>query len=230
MSVIDELKELRQLLDQGSITQEEFNLIKKNLLSAELGETDHEEPKEEVKNIEQNTKKVTSDHEIGEEVKTEEIPIDFNDKYYNPERLYACEKCYNVSILPKPEQNYTKITCHNCNAVADNSLKSSPAVADYPIEPTRKPIKFLKWAFIAILFIGITWCVNYSTQDTPIPSGSSGSSTRQNMTCAWCGTSFSSRTWYVNLGHLAGGCTSTSNPDVGWSRYCSRRCCTEAAP
>lgn len=127
-TVLEQLKEGKQLLDEGVITEEEFQQLKAKILSSEpQKEEKAEEPKPEIKKEEKTASHISCTN-CGS---TDLSKID--------EYTYKCNSCGSTVTLKRPD-----VQIHNYNAFAAN-------VDDIPIYKYKKTLSERKFVRDCIL-------------------------------------------------------------------------------
>jgi len=153
MDKLEEVKKLKQLLDDGIIDENDFAQKKAEILGIVKEETTEEEQKKETKSksLDDYEKELMAQSEIGEET-NEKSQTKANDDYYQKEKLKAKAKLDAEEEIRAKRRNETKV-----------AVKKG-------VNGTKK---ILKWILaIALWIFGVaSICVAFSSRWFYIPMG-----------------------------------------------------------
>lgn len=236
MTKLEEIQKLKSLFDQGAITQEEFDSIKKNIISAGV------EAKESIslRNANATYEENVFAGNAGDSTKIE-YPSTTN-KTNNKKPYYR-----SISTGREGNNGVTKFLLFICVSLSivagayfgGDKYKSfiifliiagfSIAVA-YTI-PKLTPKRLNRNLLLGLQAI-VLILINIEAFENPIPfspsyesgssSGSSSSYSSGSRTCSWCGKSYTGNGYM----HFGTGCVE-GDKNLGSGNMCSTRCCQE---
>ena len=243
MNKIEEIQKLKSLLDQGAISQVEFDSLKKNILSSGA-QANESIPNE---NINATYQENIFDENAGNIKKNENLKTTsktYNKKTVNKSNSTEWESgdgatsgllkvCFLLSIIMGAYVGDKYGSFITFLIFAGLSIAVAKAIPKLTPRLTHKNL-LLGVQTIALISLVIYFNKDYSTSSTysskspssVFQSGSSSSSSSSysssTRTCSWCGKSYSGNGYY----HLGNDCVE-GDKNLGAGNMCSTRCCQE---
>jgi hypothetical protein len=198
MDKYEKLKELKTLLDNGVLNQDEFNKLKNEILfsddkitSDESEITNNYSKPESFDNEQKNYTKSNVERNIFEEIAFKNNQkINYNIPQKNNNNLIYFAVFIGVILFFFFQNNNNVVNDSNQNSSQDTTTTSNSS--------------------------------DYSSSST---SSSSSSSYSSDNKCSWCGKSFSGE-HYTHLGKMSDCYSTSSSSSIGV--YCSLSCCSQA--
>lgn len=243
MNKLEEIQKLKSLLDQGAITQDEFDSLKKKIISAGA------EAKESIpnKNINSTYEENVFDGNAGNNTKIENLKTTsktYNKKTVNKSNSTEWESgngatsgllkvCFLLSIIMGAYVGDKYGSFITFLMFAGLSIAVAIAIPKLIPRCLHKNLLLGTQTMVLILLV-IYFTEDYSTSSTysskssssAFQSGSSSSSSSSSSsgsrTCSYCGKSYTGNGYY----HLFDDCVE-GDKNLGSGNMCSTRCCQE---